>query len=144
MVGPNVYNVKDVIVRIDVVSQTSSVTIPEAEVTEIAPDGFVIDPSVEHTLIETLKGPSGFNVDPTTAATITLNLRSTSVWNSFLSDAFTNNVILSFTVTSKNPSATGFETKKVNWCMVQKPAQVRTDGKEAPVYEWTLIGYGLE
>lgn len=144
MVGPTVYDIRDVVVRIDVVSSTSSLSAPEAEVTDIAPDGFTIDPGVEHTLIETLRGPTGFNVDPSTAATITLNLKSTSVWNDFLSNAFAESAILSFTVTSKNPSATGFDIKKVNWCMVQKPAQVRTDGKEAPTYEWTLIGYGLE
>lgn len=118
--------------------------------TDVAPDGFSIDPAGETVTIPGLVGETGFSKDPSTAAEGSINLLSTSPENAFLrnlkqlqDEGSKGPVAFEIIVKPDFESAFGFKKKGMRFAMIQNFASFETSEKEAPSYEYTLVGYGF-
>lgn len=120
--------------------------------TGIGEDGFGISPSQENTLIKGLKGEAGFNMDTSTAGEATVSLLSTSSDNETLRALLATQTEVAegqkpvpfemrAEVTSGYEDAFGYSAKGLRYCMIVGPPELVTE-KEAPQYEWKIVGYG--
>ena len=135
---PKVFDIKKCEVRVNGVKMT-----------DIAPDGFGISPLNEVTIIDGLQGPVGFNMDPTTAVEATITLKSTSPEHATLREisqkqqqGLLGPIALEVVVEPGFVSAFGFAKKSIPFAMIKSPAELETDEKESPDYEYNFIGYG--
>ena len=154
-----VFNIKEV-----------QIAISGHPISDLAGDGFKMTPRGEHSFIEGLKGEAGFTLDPMTGVEMTLSLLSLSADNSFLMalweaqntvDATDETAIkvsgvdgdatitIPFSIVISSPNTSfqsyfGFSTIEIEKCIISKRPEIGTDGKEAPTYEWSFIGYKLK
>lgn len=146
MTGPKMFDIRNVTVNIKPDASCSKYS-GTFTVSGIGTDGFTVTPEVEHSMLEGLQSTIGYNIDPSEAATITLNLKSTSETNNTLNGLFNvggEPCVFSFeiVVDEGKEETFGYSSIVVDHCIVQKPAEISTNEKEAPEYEWTIIGYG--
>ena len=120
----------------------------------MAPDGFGITPTAESEIIDGLTGEHGFSIDPRDGAEITLTLKSTSddvpKMIALFKDQKEGN-LPPFAVRIKvgdeyghgSPSsgAYGFKQIVVDKVMLVNFAPFETDERNAPDYEFEMIGY---
>lgn len=154
-----VFNIKLVDFVIDEIHSS------EFDFTEIDPvegissDGFGITPTAETEVIEGLKGELGFSVDPGDGAEITLTLKSNSphvpkmlkMWNAQRNGAlapFRVAVTVRGDETVEGTGQTardafGFSQIMVEHVMLQNYAAFETEERDAPDYEFEMIGYGM-
>lgn len=115
-------------------------------VVDVSGDGFGISPISELTRIEGLKGDLGFNVDPSTAAEGSVSLKSISPSLKRLIGLWKNRTIFKFSVKAKQGFETslGFKEMFIQYAVMQKSPEFKTDGKEAPAMVFPVIGYGFD
>jgi len=122
----------------------------------IAEDGFGVTPTSETAIIPALKGEQGFSVDPSDGAEISLSLVSTSESVPAMIELYSlqqEGRLPPFEIRIEveedsedyvtSPSeAFGFQRIIVENAMLVNYAPFETDTREAPNYEFELVGYG--
>jgi len=158
-----VYNVELVDFIIDVAEgvedlfEDSSLVEKLDPIVGIAEDGFGVTPTAETATIPAIKGEQGFSVDPSNGAEISLTLVSTSESVPAMIELHTlqqQGKLPPFEIRvevaddpdalTKPSKAFGFRSIIVENAMLVNYAPFETDTREAPNYEFEMVGYGYK